>query len=123
LAWLFSCFFLGLYYFFALSSYLFQLLKRSLFGKVKNLAINQVEKLKKYLKNKAFVFVLLGVMAVFPSCQNDGAWYPSGSVTVAGSEEFTDPAAAAKGAGRYAISSRGVPAIRRRSDGRLPVAC
>jgi hypothetical protein len=52
---------------------------------------------KCFSDNKVLVFVLLGVMAFFPSCQNDGAWYPSGSVTVAGSEEFTDPAAAAKG--------------------------
>jgi hypothetical protein len=49
------------------------------------------------LKRTLVFFLLLCVILLFPSCQNDSAWYPSASVTVNGREEFTDPATTAKG--------------------------
>ena len=45
----------------------------------------------------SFAFVSLLMSALLSSCQNDSAWYPSASVTVNSSEEFTDPATQTKG--------------------------
>jgi uncharacterized secreted protein with C-terminal beta-propeller domain len=37
------------------------------------------------------------IMALFSSCQNDSAWYPSASVTVNSTAEFTDSITSSKG--------------------------
>jgi hypothetical protein len=46
---------------------------------------------------KAVACLGLCIFALLPSCQNASAWYPSASVKVNGSEEFTNPATQAKG--------------------------